>query len=1051
MKFLLIFAMSFVLAACGGGQGSSVDALLQGVGPETPLRGTVAVGLALAGAEVTAKCRSTDKHTFENLSISVSNPTVFTLPSSSGDYLVNTLFDGQIVNLGASTSLPGKLNRYQIYYVVGLKLLANGTYEFRLSEDPIDSTVLLNTAGTNVNGSFSLITSNVVTEKVTANDAGVYSFSKLMPLGAKAPCILEATGGTQTDGTKSTAVMHSIANDINGLANITPLTEALLATLLQSGDIGTYFARFDERSAFQLRDLASAVNIQAAWDKIKARLGNNGIDASAIMGNPMTELLVPKSSPTAKDGNAYDKLLDAIKTTSLSTEAAPYAKVLNGKEALITLVKLDSHGLPLKNQFAKWVDNGSEEDGTRWDCVHDTANGIYWEVKRNDPSHFRHKGHKYTWYDTGKLNGGDPGTEQNATCTGVEDPIKCNTQSYVKAVNSARLCGFDAWVLPDVDTLQKFPLNNASAVIANTDYFPDIQSEPLASTPLWTRTPSANNADGKYAWTFNLTQGKVEDGLKAAARPVRLMLSVETVKIASISSANKITLAQAPRSAITALPTLPNDNKILFSDRMLTLRSDGDLPSPLLQTMSYYPVALENTAIPSFQLATVSRGQALAAPASSLGTTAALPSSYAVFETRQAEKAEDLSYCNPAIEVTRPEKTRYSVANGEVTDTLTKLVWKQCAEGLSGDKCEVGKAKDYPFSGAKAVATGNWRLPTRAELATLVERKCTGVWKKQVIASGLWMSTRLFTITGGWEQEAQWSTPVAVDSAGMEFSVDGSKDWHAEAASSDYFMRKKSPVGSVMRIAGESGFGWRDGVPANPTGQSLPLWMTQRIFTTDGKAPQEAQWSKPIEIKDGSTLKFSADGLSYHFPPASNDVFMMDAKDTAPTMIRGEAGGGTGTIAQVKGVAFYRGNYTEDLYPKGGSFSAPTPDYPLLTAASKQAMVTGITFYRGSYSPGTPVGGSFENPSPISAGWSDGVPEPLTGNATVSAADSAQAIHPKVFPQATSQPYPQTFWTSSEVSGTSAVWSINFYKGFELPLYTFNTPQPVFVRLVRTQ
>ncbi len=1043
--------MALALAACGGGQDNASLGPVQGVGPGTPLRGTVAVGLALAGAKVAAKCRSNDKHTYENLTLSLSNPTVFTLPSTQGDYLENALFNGQVVNLGASIHLPGKLSKYQIYYVVGLKLLDDGRYEFKLSDDPLDPASLLNTLGNTLEGSFSLITSNVVTEQVTADGSGVYSFSKLAYLGARAPCILEATGGTQTDGAPSVAVMHSIANDINGLANITPLTESLLAILLQSGDLSNYFAHFDESSAFQLRDLASTVNIQKAWDKIKARLTNNGIDSSAIASNPMTELLVPKSTPQSNDGNAYDKLLDKIKTTALSTEAAPYAKVLNGKEALITLVKLDSRGLPLKNQFAKWVDNGSELDGTRWDCVHDTATGIYWEVKRNDPNHFRHKGHKYTWYDTGKLNGGDPGAEQNATCTGVEDPIKCNTQSYVKAVNSARLCGFDAWVVPDVDTFQKFPLNNASAVIANTDYFPDIQSEPLASTPLWTRTPSANNADGKYAWTFNLTKGQVQDGLKVVARPVRLMLSVETVKIASISSANKITLSQAPSTPITPLPMLPNDNSVLFSDRLLTLRSDGVLNPPLAQTASYFPVALDNTTSPgpSFQLAAVSRGQALGTSTTSNASTSELPTSYVVFETRQAEKLEDASYCNGAIESTRPEK-RYKLAAGEVTDTVTKLVWKQCAEGLSGDKCDVGRAKDYGFSDAKAVATGSWRLPTRAELATLVERKCTGVWKKQVIASGLWMSTRLFTITGGWEQEAQWSTPVAVDSAGMEFSGDGTKDWHAEASSSDYFMRKKSPVGPVMRIAGESGFGWRDGVPANPTGQSLPLWMTQRIFTANGKSPQEAQWSTPVEIKDGSTLKFSADGLSYHFPPASNDVFMIDTKDAAPTMIRGEAGGVTSTVTQVKGVAFYRGNYTEDLYPKGGSFSAPTPDYPLLTTASKQAMVTGITFYRGNYSPGTPVGGSFENPTPMSSGWSDGVPEQLTGNAPVSAADSAQAIHPKLFPQASSQPYPQIFWTSSAVSGTSAAWAINFYNGFELPLDTVNPPQPVFVRLVRS-
>ncbi len=66
-------------------------------------------------------------------------------------------------------------------------------------------------------------------------------------------------------------------------------------------------------------------------------------------------------------------------------------------------------------------------------------------------------------------------------------------------------------------------------------------------------------------------------------------------------------------------------------------------------------------------------------------------------------------------------------ADNTVKDTKTGLIWKRCAEGLSGADCTIGKAKKYTFNNAvkkfKNVYYADilgWRMPTIKELNTLV-------------------------------------------------------------------------------------------------------------------------------------------------------------------------------------------------------------------------------------------------------------------------------------------------------------------------------------------
>lgn len=72
------------------------------------------------------------------------------------------------------------------------------------------------------------------------------------------------------------------------------------------------------------------------------------------------------------------------------------------------------------------------------------------------------------------------------------------------------------------------------------------------------------------------------------------------------------------------------------------------------------------------------------------------------------------------------DKDRYQIlAQGaEVKDTKTGLVWQRCSVGQAwtGGTCS-GSAKEFNFSQAQALAGGGWRVPSKEELISLVDRQ----------------------------------------------------------------------------------------------------------------------------------------------------------------------------------------------------------------------------------------------------------------------------------------------------------------------------------------
>lgn len=70
--------------------------------------------------------------------------------------------------------------------------------------------------------------------------------------------------------------------------------------------------------------------------------------------------------------------------------------------------------------------------------------------------------------------------------------------------------------------------------------------------------------------------------------------------------------------------------------------------------------------------------------------------------------------------------------DGTVIDTQTGLQWKRCLEGAGGVTCEGGEDLRYFYDDAKRLEgkyfanRSDWRMPTKAEIESIVDKSCRG-------------------------------------------------------------------------------------------------------------------------------------------------------------------------------------------------------------------------------------------------------------------------------------------------------------------------------------
>ena len=166
------------------------------------------------------------------------------------------------------------------------------------------------------------------TGTATTNESGAYTVT--VANGAL-PCIVKVTG-TAADGT--TVTLHSLAEGTGttATANVTPLTELILARATGAVPSALY-------ENFTSGTVTVPALTQATTDVLAAMGGAAGIDLSGV--DPFKGSLVAATTTNPDAGNAYDKLLDqlgAVVTPAMLPQVvSQVAQTGTGSGAAVTL------------------------------------------------------------------------------------------------------------------------------------------------------------------------------------------------------------------------------------------------------------------------------------------------------------------------------------------------------------------------------------------------------------------------------------------------------------------------------------------------------------------------------------------------------------------------------------------------------------------------------------------------------------------------------------------------------------------------------------------
>ena len=163
-------------------------------------------------------------------------------------------------------------------------------------------------------------------------------------------------------------------------------------------------------------------------------------------------------------------------------EDLPNQDAEHGRDAFAQAGKLNKVGSGAAGFDYTKICNSGEEAGqgncpadptlgsgpNEWGCTLDNVTNLIWELKTTDGLHDKYN--TYSWYSPDvNTNGGYAGIQNAGTCTGSD----CDTNAFMQAVNTEKLCGISDWRMPTKNELLGIVHNGQKDPSIDTEYFPN--------------------------------------------------------------------------------------------------------------------------------------------------------------------------------------------------------------------------------------------------------------------------------------------------------------------------------------------------------------------------------------------------------------------------------------------------------------------------------------------------------------------------------------------------------------------------------------------------
>ncbi|WP_053951973.1 DUF1566 domain-containing protein [Candidatus Thioglobus autotrophicus] len=139
------------------------------------------------------------------------------------------------------------------------------------------------------------------------------------------------------------------------------------------------------------------------------------------------------------------------------------------KLRLLFLILISLTGIA-NAQLFKVSDQGAilSNISTKQRCVLDDQSKLVWEIKLASKG-LQNTQNTYTWFD------GQSGVQNGDYSHNCHWADSCNTQEYIKAINTLKLCQQKKWRLPTQAELKTLLLYGDNDLLINQQFFPNTQ------------------------------------------------------------------------------------------------------------------------------------------------------------------------------------------------------------------------------------------------------------------------------------------------------------------------------------------------------------------------------------------------------------------------------------------------------------------------------------------------------------------------------------------------------------------------------------------------